>query len=83
MLFLFSFLFVTYCCCCFLLLFFFCSLSVLLAIVFVSSNTACPVSAVGSAACIKFGDSKVRFPGPTHSFTSCQIAVKGWALGTY
>ena len=40
------------------------------------------VSAVGSMYRLAFGRSQVRFPDPAHSFTSCQLLVKGRALST-
>ena len=40
------------------------------------------VSAVGSAARLEFGSWQVPFPGLAHSFTSCQLLVKGWTLRT-
>ena len=45
--------------------------------IFVSAG---PVSAVGSASPLAFGNSLVRVPGLAHSFTSCQLLVKGLAL---
>ena len=41
-----------------------------------------PVSAVGRASSLVFGRLRVHFPGQAHSFTSCQLLVKGWALST-
>ena len=35
------------------------------------------VSAVSSASLLAFWCSQVQFPGPAHSFTSCQLLVKG------
>ena len=35
------------------------------------------VNAVGSVSWFVFGSSQVRFPGPAHSSTSCQLLVKG------
>ena len=39
-------------------------------------HRARPVSAVGSVSQLVFRSSKVRLPGLTHSFTSCQLLVK-------
>ena len=38
-----------------------------------------PLKAAGSASILAFESSQVRFPGPAHSFTSCQ-RVKGRAV---
>ena len=39
-------------------------------------------SAVGSASSVAFGIFQVRFSGPAHSITNCELLVKGCALGT-
>ena len=39
--------------------------------------TATRDCAVGSASHLALGRSQVRFPGPAHSFISCQLLVKG------
>ena len=38
------------------------------------------ISAVGSACSVAFGSSLIRFPGPAHSFTRCQLLVKGYVV---
>ena len=47
-----------------------------------STKSAGPVSVIGSASRITFWSSQARFPGPAHSFTMCQLLVKGRALST-
>ena len=46
------------------------------------SETVDPVSASGCASWRAFESSSVRFPGPAHSLTSCQLLVEGLSLGT-
>ena len=40
-------------------------------------RSAGPISTVGSMSRSGFGSLQVRFPGPAHSFTICQLLVKG------
>ena len=49
---------------------------------FLTDYEAILVSAVGSVSRLAFGGSQVQIPGPSHSFASCKILVKGWTLST-
>ena len=40
------------------------------------------VSAVGGASSLEMGSSQIQFPVPVHSFSSCQLPLKGKALST-
>ena len=49
---------------------------------FLRNPGASLVSTASSISWLAFTRSQVQFSGPAHSFTCCQLLVKGWALST-